>query len=153
MARLNCSNQTFQRALDEAGRGEPAASDGDRPPLTRPSWRVWADFGTARGGGGEARWDLAMDWTSEPAAPPTLAASAAVGEPVTSHLDTTVSIAEELGIGAALTRHQLILRWRDFVWRNHPDRQPEHARERATARVAVANALFDRARRQLAGDR
>jgi hypothetical protein len=68
-------------------------------------------------------------------------------------LDTIAAIAEELGIGAALTRRQLTLRWRDFVWRNHPDRQPEHARDRATARVAVANALFDRARRELAKTR
>jgi hypothetical protein len=40
-------------------------------------------------------------------------------------------------------------RWRAFVWRNHPDRQPAHARDRANARVAAANALYDQARRGL----
>jgi len=150
MARLNCSNQTFQRALDEAGRGEPAASDGDRPPLTRPSWRVWADFGTARGGGGEARWDLAMDWTAGPATPLTPAAPARPSEPEPSSLEMTAAIARELGVGANLTRRQLTSRWRDFLWRNHPDRLPAHDCERANLRVAVANALHDRALRDLA---
>jgi hypothetical protein len=59
-------------------------------------------------------------------------------------------IAIELGLGTALTLDQLTSRWRDFVWRNHPDRQPEAARERANARVAIANTLYDRARRDLA---
>ena len=54
---------------------------------------------------------------------------------------------------AALTLGQLTSRWRDFVWRNHPDRQPVDARERANARVAIANTLYDRARRELAKPR
>jgi hypothetical protein len=52
----------------------------------------------------------------------------------------------ELGLGTALTIDQLTSRWRDF----DPDRQPEAARERANARVAIANTLYDRARRDLA---
>ena len=59
-------------------------------------------------------------------------------------------IASEIGLGAALTLDQITSRWRDFVWRNHPDRQPEAARERANARLAIANTLYDRARRELA---
>jgi hypothetical protein len=49
----------------------------------------------------------------------------------------------------ATTLGQLAARWRNFVWRNHPDRQPFEARERANARVAIANTLYDRARRAL----
>jgi hypothetical protein len=43
----------------------------------------------------------------------------------------------------------LTRRWRAFVWRNHPDRQPVHARERGNIRVAIANTLYDQARREL----
>ena len=52
-----------------------------------------------------------------------------------------------------MTPGQLASRWRNFVWRNHPDRQPFEARERANARVAIANTLYDRARRKLAKGR
>jgi hypothetical protein len=61
-----------------------------------------------------------------------------------------MAVAEELGLGTAATQRQLGRRWRDFIWRNHPDRQPEGARERAGARVAIANALYDEARRIMA---
>jgi hypothetical protein len=64
--------------------------------------------------------------------------------------DTPSEIAAELGLGAALTLDQLTSRWRDFVWRNHPDRQPADARAQANARMAIANTLYDRARRELA---
>jgi hypothetical protein len=49
-----------------------------------------------------------------------------------------------------VTPDQLAARWRNFVWRNHPDRQPARERDHAGARVAIANALYDRARRELA---
>ncbi len=58
--------------------------------------------------------------------------------------DASAEIATELGLGAALTLAELTSRWRDFVWRNHPDRQPMDAREQANARVAIANTLYDR---------
>ena len=64
--------------------------------------------------------------------------------------ETSAEIAMELGLGAALTLDQLTSRWRDFVWRNHPDRQPVAAREGANRRVAIANTLYDRARRDRA---
>jgi hypothetical protein len=64
--------------------------------------------------------------------------------------DPSAEIATELGLGAALTLDQLTSRWRDFVWRNHPDRQPADARVQANARMAIANTLYDRARRELA---
>ena len=67
--------------------------------------------------------------------------------------DTQTEIAAELGLGGPLTLGQLTSRWRDFVWRHHPDRQPIEARERANARVAIANALYGRARRELAEKR
>jgi hypothetical protein len=58
-------------------------------------------------------------------------------------------IAMELGLGAPQTLDQLLSRWRAFVWRNHPDRQPLEMRERANARMAIANALYDEGRREL----
>jgi hypothetical protein len=61
-----------------------------------------------------------------------------------------IGIAAELGLDAPLTLRELTSRWRDFVWRHHPDRQPIEARDRANARVAIANALYQRARRELA---
>jgi hypothetical protein len=151
MARLDRAGEAFQHALDEARRTEPNADDDDdRSPLATPGLRACVDFGPAGGGGGEARWDLAMDWTNEPVGPLAPSDPARETEPGPSRLDVTAAIAEELGLGADPTRHQLTSRWRAFLWRNHPDRQPKHARERANARVAIANALYDRARRELA---
>ena len=70
-------------------------------------------------------------------------------EPPARPEDTPAEIAAELGLAGPLTLDQLAARWRDFVWRNHPDRQPAHARQLANARVAIANTLYDRARREL----
>ena len=105
-------------------------------------------FDAASGSGGKARFGLALDWTDEPndRSPPPLHPPR---ELVRRSGDTSIEIAAELGVGAALTLDQLTSRWRDFVWRNHPDRQPEAVRERANARVAIANTLYDRARREL----
>jgi hypothetical protein len=109
-------------------------------------------FGAAPGSGGKARFGLALDWTDEPADRPE-PPQPQPGEPAWRPGDTSPEIATELGLGAALTLHQLTSRWRDFVWRNHPDRQPADARERANARVAIANTLYDQARRDLARPR
>jgi hypothetical protein len=131
----------FQRALDEAGRKDLAPHDSGAGATGGPRVRGVA-FGAARFG-------LALDWTDElgdrpaPPQPP-------LHEPVGRSGDTSIEIAAELGLGSALTLHQLTSRWREFVWRNHPDRQPEAARERANGRVAIANTLYDRARRDLA---
>jgi hypothetical protein len=67
--------------------------------------------------------------------------------------DTPEEIAAELGLGAPLNAGELASRWRDFLWRHHPDRQPPEGRERANARVAVANTLYEQARRALAQKR
>lgn len=138
----------FQRALDEAGRKDRAPDDSGAVSTGGPRVSGVA-FGAASGSGGKARFGLALDWTDEPTAdrptpqPPPR-------EPARRSGDTSIEIATELGLGSALTLHQLTSRWRDFVWRNHPDRQPEAARQRANARVAIANTLYDRARRELA---
>ena len=50
--------------------------------------------------------------------------------------DTPAEIAAELGLAGPLTPEQLASRWRNFVWRNHPDRQP------ATNVIAQARALL-----------
>jgi hypothetical protein len=138
----------FQRALDEAGQKDRAPNDGAAGPTG--GFRVHGvAFGAASGSGGKARFGLALDWTDEPdqpAPPPQLP----LREPVGRSGDTSADIATELGLGTALTLHHLTSRWRDFVWRNHPDRQPEAARECANMRVAIANTLYDRARRELA---
>jgi hypothetical protein len=133
----------FQRALDAAHRaaGPP---DGDLAALApRPHVRANVDFGQSLGAGGEARFDLAMNWTGEPAEPP------GQGATDLSSSDTPAEIADELGLGDALNLSQLMSRWREFVWRNHPDRQPSEVRQRANARVAIANALYHQRRREL----
>ena len=141
-------NDAFQRALDEAGQKDRALDDSGAGPTG--GFRVHGvAFGAAPGSGGKARFGLALDWTDEPTdrpAPP----QPPLREPVERSGDTSTEIAAELGLETALTLGQLTSRWRDFVWRNHPDRQPEAARERANARVAIANTLYDRARRNLA---
>jgi hypothetical protein len=142
----------FQRALDEAGRKDHAPDDDGPGPSGRPRVRG-AAFAGAPGSGGEARFGLALDWTDEPtdrpAPPPQPPPLQGAGDPG----DTSAEIAMELGLGAPLTLDQLTSRWRNFVWRNHPDRQPLEARERANARVAIANMLYDRARLEFAKPR
>jgi hypothetical protein len=141
-------NDAFQRALDEAGREDRAPDDSDAGPTG--GFRVHGvTFGGAPGSGGKARFGLALDWTDEPADRPP-SPQPPLREQAEHSGDTSTEIATELGLGTALTLGQLASRWRDFVWRNHPDRQPEAARERANARVAIANTLYDRARRNLA---
>ncbi len=114
--------------------------------------RASADLGRAAGGGGEARWGLAMDWTGEPSEPQGALAPTA-SRPTRFCSDASAEIARELGLDGASNLEQLMSLWRDFMWRNHPDRQPAKARERANARVAIANALYDRARRELVNRR
>jgi hypothetical protein len=141
-------NDAFQRALDEAGREDRAPDDSGAGPTG--GFRVHGvTFGAAAGSGGKARFGLALDWTDEPADRPPPPQPPLRG-PVEHSSDPSTEIATELGLGTALTLGQLASRWRDFVWRNHPDRQPEAARERANSRVAIANTLYDRARRNLA---
>ena len=139
----------FQRALDEAGWKDRAPDDNGAGPTGGARVRGVA-FGAAAGSGGKARFGLALDWTDELTDRPTPPPQPPPREPARRSGDTSIEIAAELGVGAALTLNQLTSRWRDFVWRNHPDRQPEAARERANARVAIANTLYERARRELA---
>jgi hypothetical protein len=139
------SGDAFQRALDEARRNDRAPND-DGP---RPRAPAGVAFARAPGSGGEARFGLALDWTDEPTDPPARPAQVPPREATRSPACTPAEIAAELGFGAPLTLHELTSRWRDFVWRNHPDRQPPEARERANTRVAIANAIYERARRKL----
>ena len=144
-------NDAFQRALDEAGRKDDAANENGAGPTGAPRVRGVA-FGAPPGAGGKARFGLALDWMDEPVRPPPPPQPPPRPRPERSG-DTPSEIATELGLGAALTLDQLTSRWRDFVWRNHPDRQPADARAQANARVAIANTLYDRARRKLANAR
>jgi hypothetical protein len=139
----------FQRALDEASQKDRAPNDSGAGPTGGPRVRRVA-FGAAPGSGGKARFGLALDWTDELGDRPTPPPQPPSREPAWRSGDTSAEITIELSLGTALTLDQLTSRWRDFVWRNHPDRQPEAARERANARVAIANTLYDRARRELA---
>jgi hypothetical protein len=142
-------SDAFQRALDEAGRKDRELNDNDANPTGGMRVRGVA-FGPAPGSGGKARFGLALDWTDEPADRP---APPPPHDPPALSGDTSIEIETELGLGAALTQDELASRWRAFVWRNHPDRQPADARERATTRVAIANTLYDRARREFAKPR
>jgi hypothetical protein len=142
-------SDAFRRALDEAGRKDHAPNDSGAGPTGRPRMRCVA-LGAPPGSGGKARFGLALDWTDEPTDPPAPPPQPPPCEPARCSGDTAAEIAAELGLGTALTVDQLTSRWRDFVWRNHPDRQPLEARARANARVALANTLYDRARRDVA---
>ena len=144
-------SDAFQRALDEAGRKDRAPNDDDAG-LTGGARVRGVAFGPAEGSGGKARFGLALDWTDEPVdqpTPPPQPPRPAPSEPPARSADTSIEIATELGLGEALTLDQLTSRWRDFVWRNHPDRQPVDVRERANTRMAIANTLYDQARRKV----
>ena len=145
-------SDAFQRALDEADRKDRALNDSSPAPTGRPRVRGVA-FGAAPGSGGKARFGLALDWTDEPADRPAPPPQPPPREPAGRSGETSAEISTQLGLGAPLTLDQLTSRWRDFVWRNHPDRQPVEARERANTRVAIANTLYDRARREFAKPR
>jgi len=135
----------FQRALDEArwkDRALDALAGG-------PRVNVSLDFAPTPGSGGESRFGLALDWTDEQADRLGRDAPASTDEAPPNPADTPAEIAAELGLNGPLTQDQLASRWRNFVWRNHPDRQPAYAQARANARVAIANTLYDRARREL----
>jgi hypothetical protein len=147
-------SDAFQRALDEAGRKDHAPNDSGAG-LTGGARIRGVAFGPAEGSGGKARFGLALDWTDEPADRPALppqppSSEPAPREPPARSGQTSADIAAELDLSAALTLTELTFRWRDFVWRNHPDRQPVDIRERANTRVAIANTLYDGARRRLA---
>jgi hypothetical protein len=141
-------SDAFQRALDEAARNDRAPNESLAAPTAGARVRGVA-FGAAPGAGGKARFGLALDWTDEPVSPPPPPQPRPRPRPGRSG-DTPSEIAAELGLGAALTLDQLTSRWRDFVWRNHPDRQPADARSQANVRMAIANTLYDQARRELA---
>jgi hypothetical protein len=146
-------SDAFQRALDEAWRRDRALNDDGSRVAERPRVRAGAELGLAPGSGGEARFGLGLDWTDEPADGLGPQAPVSGDETAPRHADSPADIAKELGLGTAITPGELALRWRNFLWRNHPDRQPLEARERANARVATANTLYDRARRELAKGR
>ena len=140
------SSDAFQRALDEAA-GNDRAPDDEAP--ARGARVRGVAFGAAPGSGGKARFGLALDWADEPADRPP-PPRPPPREPDARSGDTPAEVAAELGLGVGLTLDQLTSRWRAFVWRNHPDRQPAGARAQANTRVAIANTLYDQARRELA---
>lgn len=137
-------NDGFLSALDEARRQAQAPDDDRRRPRGGARVRAQLEFGPAPVSGGEARFGLALEWTDEPSDRAGRQAPASTEE---AALDPA-EIAVELGLSGPLTQDQLVSRWRDFLWRNHPDRQPAHARRGANDRVAIANTLYDRARRE-----
>ncbi len=146
MAILDRAGDAFRRTLDEIRRRKHPTAEHPGLHVHGPGFGAPLNLGPAQGGGGEARWELAMDWSAGPPRPETRSARADPPESAGAE-ETAAAVARELGIGAGLTADALTKRWRAFVWRNHPDRQPAHARERANARVAVANALYDQAHR------
>ncbi len=127
-------NDEFQRALDEARRQDRALNDDGSGPTGGPRIRGGLEFGPPPGSGGEARFGLALEWTDEPTDQLGRHAPASMEEAPPNLEDTPAEIAAELGLCGPLTLDQLASRWRNFVWRNHPDRQPAHARKRANAR-------------------
>ncbi len=143
------ASKSFERALDRAGASlVETNARADAPSASKPRLRASLDLRLAEGGGGEARWKLAMIWADEPVEKPA-PACAATSEPSRTEAELEAAIAEEIGVASARSRRELARRWRDFIWRNHPDRQPPHERRNANARVAIANALYEAARRKL----
>jgi hypothetical protein len=140
------SRDAFERALDEARQKDWTD---DLAVTQRPRVLTGLAFDPPSGSGGKARFGLALDWTDEPADRP-VPPKAPPPEAAKRSGDTPAEIERELGLRASLTPAELTARWRDFVWRNHPDRQPPEARARANRRVAIANALYAQARRELA---
>jgi|GEM_PF-2598537 len=141
----NRPNDAFQNALDEAASNDRAEDARDAAPAAKPRVRGVA-FAAPPGAGGEARFGLALDWTDEHVSQPAPPQPAPRRSPARSP-DTPTEIAAELGLGEPATLDEITSRWRDFVWRNHPDRLPLEAWAQANARVAIANTLYDRARR------
>lgn len=138
----------FERALRETG--EPTREPDAEGP-TWPKLHLPGDISPSRGGGGEARWHMAMVWAEEVEKPTDLRAQAKAPEPAPA--GDCESISRELGLDLGLSAEELSCRRRAFLWRNHPDRLPADMREKAHARVAVANALYDRARHERGGSR
>jgi hypothetical protein len=148
MAPVDSSGDAFRRALEAVRLGACAKPDEEGSSILGPGPGVRLDLGPERGGGGEARWGLAMDWADEAPAPQALAPRRLSPDRAPVSTDVADDVARELGFAAGMTAEAMTQRWRTFVWRNHPDRQPAHARDRANARVAAANALYDQARRR-----
>lgn len=142
--------EAFERALDEARRNDRDSNDEGSSGARRPRLRATVALGRAPGSAGKARFGLALDWTDEATDRPATPPRPLPREAAQCQSDTPAEIAAELGLGVALTLTQLTSRWREFVWRNHPDRQPLEARAQANARVAIANALYEGARQKLA---
>jgi hypothetical protein len=140
-------SDTFERALDDARR--EGRTDDDTEPTRRPRVGVGVPLGAAPGSAGKARFGLALDWTDELTDRPAPPLRPLRQEATERSGDMSDEIATELGLGAPQTLDQLLSRWRAFVWRNHPDRHPLEMRERANARMAIANALYDEGRRQI----
>ncbi len=93
MARIDRSGEAFLRALDEAGRSLLAAAEDDPPPPRPNAPPASVHFGSGQGGGGEARWSFAMQWTD--GSVPLLArpASDPAREPEASRSETKSAIA------------------------------------------------------------
>ena len=145
------NGDAFRRALDEAARAPTAAARRERSArltATRPERSASPSLpcvAAAARRAGSWRWNGRTNRSALRA--PTRSQARLDSAP--AQPTPPKPSRGELGFSAGLTAEALTERWRAFVWRNHPDRQPAHARERANARVAVANALYDRARRAL----
>jgi len=139
--------ESFQRALEEA-RGNQLDADVEDGGQRARSPNVLAQlaFPSANEAAGKACWEEAMAWATDTAQPP-VAGSPSPGLRPEASADSP----DELGLTPDLTDAELRRLWREFVWRNHPDRQPPGARRGADARVAAANALYDQARRKMRG--
>jgi hypothetical protein len=134
------ADSTFDKIVDALAGVDGAPPDYDRPldrsfatvaPTMRPDLDEASDPAQ--------RWDEALDWIAEPAAP------ARATKPAQPPSDDPAAIAAELGLSDALSPAALNRARRRFMWENHPDRRPDLSRELANRRVAIANMLIDRA--------
>jgi hypothetical protein len=115
MTTLDGPSRTFQQALEEARRSDRGAgADSESGHMSKLRVRTAVEIGRAQGGGGDARWGLAMTWTNEPEAMTSAPTAGQPCEPARLDTDIAEAIARELGVGAGLTEGQLTRRWRAF---------------------------------------
>ena len=119
----------FQTALDEARRKDRAPDDGEAEPGKRPRVGVGVPLGGRRVRA--ERRGSGWLWTgpTNPRSGRRRNRKPSRAKRPASPADTSAEIATELGLGdgGPDARVSLTSRWRRFVWRNHPDRQPPSA--------------------------
>ncbi|MGE0499972.1 MAG: hypothetical protein AB7I79_12020 [Rhizobiaceae bacterium] len=145
------TNRDFAELLDEllaADDAPPAGGPAPHVPFDHLALAEELDRIRVAGGTVEAEYREVMETPELAAELETLLSTIEpVGEEVALSVDPA-EIARELGIDVMSKPAELARRRRAFAFANHPDRVPSHLRDRALARMKIANRLIDDARQQ-----